>query len=259
MLAATNNLTNVRASSHDAVEVLREQIAPGSLDEVLVLFPDPWHKKRHHKRRLIQPPFVELIASRLRARRSFQTSYRLGTLRGADAGSAVRREGTVRAISRPPATGCRVPRNARPRASRSAARGWVTASGTWRSSVVSLGDRRAEIDLDETARDLRSAAGAGAPLQSGPHFGRMPGRFPFLQQPPLDLPRRPTCIAKQRPFARARRRRHREAASYSASGISWLREERGDFFFAASTDVSSASASITSPELPSDRQIGTCQ
>ena len=67
MLAATNNLTNVRASTHDAVEVLREQIAPGSLDEVLVLFPDPWHKKRHHKRRLIQPPFVELIASRLRA------------------------------------------------------------------------------------------------------------------------------------------------------------------------------------------------
>jgi tRNA (guanine-N7-)-methyltransferase len=66
LLAATNNLTNVRASSHDAVEVLREQIPQGSLDEVLVLFPDPWHKKRHHKRRLIQPPFIELIASRLR-------------------------------------------------------------------------------------------------------------------------------------------------------------------------------------------------
>jgi tRNA (guanine-N7-)-methyltransferase len=66
MLAATNKLTNVRASTHDAVEVLGEQIAPGTLDEVLVLFPDPWHKKRHHKRRLIQPPFVELIASRLR-------------------------------------------------------------------------------------------------------------------------------------------------------------------------------------------------
>jgi tRNA (guanine-N7-)-methyltransferase len=65
MLALTNNLTNLRASTHDAVEVLREQIAPGALDEVLVLFPDPWHKKRHHKRRLIQPPFVELIASRL--------------------------------------------------------------------------------------------------------------------------------------------------------------------------------------------------
>jgi tRNA (guanine-N7-)-methyltransferase len=66
MLAATNNLTNLRTSTHDAVEVLGEQIAAGSLDEVLVLFPDPWHKKRHHKRRLVQSPFVELIASRLR-------------------------------------------------------------------------------------------------------------------------------------------------------------------------------------------------
>jgi len=65
MLAATDNLANIRVSIHDAVEVLRDQIAPGALDEVLVLFPDPWHKKRHHKRRLIKPPFVELVASRL--------------------------------------------------------------------------------------------------------------------------------------------------------------------------------------------------
>jgi tRNA (guanine-N7-)-methyltransferase len=66
LLAQTNNLANVRVSTHDAVEVLREQIPPAALDEVLVLFPDPWHKKRHHKRRLIQPPLVELIASRLK-------------------------------------------------------------------------------------------------------------------------------------------------------------------------------------------------
>jgi tRNA (guanine-N7-)-methyltransferase len=66
MLAAANGSTNLRASQHDAVEVLRDQIAPASLDELLVLFPDPWHKKRHHKRRLIQPPFVELVASRLK-------------------------------------------------------------------------------------------------------------------------------------------------------------------------------------------------
>jgi tRNA (guanine-N7-)-methyltransferase len=66
LLATTQNLANVRVSTHDAVEVLHEQIAPASLDEVLVLFPDPWHKKRHHKRRLIQAPFVELVASRLR-------------------------------------------------------------------------------------------------------------------------------------------------------------------------------------------------
>ncbi len=66
MLAQRENLANVRASAHDAVEVLREQIPAGALDEVLVLFPDPWHKKRHHKRRLIQPPFVELVASRVK-------------------------------------------------------------------------------------------------------------------------------------------------------------------------------------------------
>jgi tRNA (guanine-N7-)-methyltransferase len=67
LLAQTHDLPNIRVSTHDAVEVLRDQIAPASLDEVLVLFPDPWHKKRHHKRRLIQPPFVELIASRMQA------------------------------------------------------------------------------------------------------------------------------------------------------------------------------------------------
>jgi tRNA (guanine-N7-)-methyltransferase len=66
MLAAGKQLANVRVSAHDAVEVLRDQLAPASLDEVLVLFPDPWHKKRHHKRRIIQAPFVELLASRLR-------------------------------------------------------------------------------------------------------------------------------------------------------------------------------------------------
>lgn len=59
-------LANLRVICHDAVEVLERHIAPGSLDEVLVLFPDPWHKKRHHKRRLIQPAFVDLLVSRLR-------------------------------------------------------------------------------------------------------------------------------------------------------------------------------------------------
>ena len=66
MKVAEHGLDNVRVSQHDAVEVLRQQIPEGSLDEILVLFPDPWHKKRHHKRRLIQPPFVALLATRLR-------------------------------------------------------------------------------------------------------------------------------------------------------------------------------------------------
>lgn len=68
MLAAeAAQLANVRIACHDAVEVFERQLAPGSLDEVLILFPDPWHKKRHHKRRLIQAPFVTLLASRMKA------------------------------------------------------------------------------------------------------------------------------------------------------------------------------------------------
>jgi tRNA (guanine-N7-)-methyltransferase len=59
-------LTNVRISCHDAVEMLEQQIPSQSLDEILVLFPDPWHKKRHHKRRLIQSPFVRTLADRLK-------------------------------------------------------------------------------------------------------------------------------------------------------------------------------------------------
>jgi tRNA (guanine-N7-)-methyltransferase len=56
---------NVRVIQHDAVEVLQHMIAPVSLAGVHIYFPDPWHKKRHNKRRLIQPPLVALIASRL--------------------------------------------------------------------------------------------------------------------------------------------------------------------------------------------------
>ena len=60
-------LENVRIVQHDAVEVLEHMLAPGSLAGVHVFFPDPWHKSRHHKRRLVQPPFVRLLASRLAA------------------------------------------------------------------------------------------------------------------------------------------------------------------------------------------------
>jgi tRNA (guanine-N7-)-methyltransferase len=58
-------LTNLRIIQHDAVEVLQQMVPPGGLDGVHVFFPDPWHKNRHNKRRLIQPPFVQLLASRL--------------------------------------------------------------------------------------------------------------------------------------------------------------------------------------------------
>ena len=60
-------LPHVRIICHDAVEVLTHQVAAQTLDELLILFPDPWPKKRHHKRRLVQAPFVELVADRLRA------------------------------------------------------------------------------------------------------------------------------------------------------------------------------------------------
>jgi tRNA (guanine-N7-)-methyltransferase len=59
-------LANVRVVRHDAVEVLREMIPLAALDGVHIFFPDPWPKKRHHKRRLVQPPFAALLASRLR-------------------------------------------------------------------------------------------------------------------------------------------------------------------------------------------------
>jgi tRNA (guanine-N7-)-methyltransferase len=59
-------LTNVRIVQHDAVEVVEHMLAPGCLAGIHVFFPDPWPKKRHHKRRLIQPAFLRLLASRLR-------------------------------------------------------------------------------------------------------------------------------------------------------------------------------------------------
>ncbi len=58
-------LANLRIVRHDAVEVLDHMIRPGSLAGVHIFFPDPWHKKRHHKRRLIQPPLVQALCARL--------------------------------------------------------------------------------------------------------------------------------------------------------------------------------------------------
>jgi tRNA (guanine-N7-)-methyltransferase len=59
-------LTNLRVIQHDAVEVLKHMIAPASLDGVHIFFPDPWHKKKHHKRRLIQPELVALLCEKLK-------------------------------------------------------------------------------------------------------------------------------------------------------------------------------------------------
>jgi tRNA (guanine-N7-)-methyltransferase len=61
------NLKNVRIIRHDAVEVLQQMIASAALDGVHLFFPDPWPKKRHHKRRLVQAPFTALVATRMKS------------------------------------------------------------------------------------------------------------------------------------------------------------------------------------------------
>jgi len=64
---AAHKVENVRVYNHDAIEVLRHCIAPATLDEVRIYFPDPWPKKRQQKRRLVQPEFAHLLATRVRA------------------------------------------------------------------------------------------------------------------------------------------------------------------------------------------------
>lgn len=66
MNAQVRALENMRVISHDAVDIIRHQIGPDSVDEFVIEFPDPWHKKRHHKRRLIQAGFVQLLCLRLK-------------------------------------------------------------------------------------------------------------------------------------------------------------------------------------------------
>ena len=62
----TQGLTNVRVYECDAIEVLNRCIADNSLDRLMLFFPDPWHKSRHHKRRIVQPEFAELVRSKLK-------------------------------------------------------------------------------------------------------------------------------------------------------------------------------------------------
>jgi tRNA (guanine-N7-)-methyltransferase len=64
-LIGEQDIKNLRLIQHDAVEVLNNMIADGSLAGVHIFFPDPWHKARHNKRRLIQPPFVKLLCDKL--------------------------------------------------------------------------------------------------------------------------------------------------------------------------------------------------
>ncbi len=61
-----SNITNLRVMQGDAVQVLENCFTDNILDRIQIFFPDPWHKKRHHKRRMIQPPFVEVLAQKLK-------------------------------------------------------------------------------------------------------------------------------------------------------------------------------------------------
>ena len=65
-LIETEHLNNIRIMQHDAVEVLRDMIADDTLDGVHIFFPDPWHKARHNKRRLIQAPFVAKLVQKIK-------------------------------------------------------------------------------------------------------------------------------------------------------------------------------------------------
>ncbi len=63
--AGERNIDNIRVMEHDAVEVLKNMVPDNSLHRLQLFFPDPWHKKRHHKRRIVQPEFVELVRKKL--------------------------------------------------------------------------------------------------------------------------------------------------------------------------------------------------
>ena len=63
--AVANKLTNIKVLKHDAVEVLKHMIPDGSLDKVQIFFPDPWPKKKHNKRRIVQPDFMNIITQKL--------------------------------------------------------------------------------------------------------------------------------------------------------------------------------------------------
>ena len=65
-LIEESGISNLRVMCHDAVEILKHQIADQSLDRLQLFFPDPWHKKKHHKRRIVQHEFVQLVAQKLK-------------------------------------------------------------------------------------------------------------------------------------------------------------------------------------------------
>lgn len=70
-LAHTQNINNIKVIQHDAIEVLKHQIADSSIQQVQLFFPDPWHKKRHQKRRIVNSAFISLIHQKLKTKGVF--------------------------------------------------------------------------------------------------------------------------------------------------------------------------------------------
>lgn len=70
-LVETSDCKNIRVSNHDAVEVIAQQIPDESINRFQLFFPDPWHKKKHHKRRIVKESFIQLIAAKLKAGGTF--------------------------------------------------------------------------------------------------------------------------------------------------------------------------------------------
>ena len=134
--AQEERLANLRIMCHDAVEVLERSIADESFDSILIFFPDPWHKKRHHKRRLIDTAFVELLAAKLKTGGVLRlaTDWQAYAEQMLRVGNACER---LRIVERGSHL-CRAPGvSRRRRDSSGAARAWATACGIWPTSKPS--------------------------------------------------------------------------------------------------------------------------
>ena len=146
-------LTNVRVIRHDAVDVVTHMLAPDSLAGIHVYFPDPWPKKRHHKRRLLQPAFVRLLASRLAPGGYLHaaTDWEEYAQEILATCSAEPRFGT------PPTASRRVPRGGRRPSSRRAGASSATASG-----ISCSGDASVVESTRSTPAPARTSAAAAA-------------------------------------------------------------------------------------------------
>ena len=165
--------TNVRFCSVDAVWSMQQLVSPASLAELWTFFPDPWHKTRHHKRRLVTPDFARLAASRLAPGGTLAAGHRLGGLRRADGRGARRRARlSTAAWSRAGTSG-------RSRGSSARASPPVARSPTWPTCAAEADLRRARLPPAGAARSwTRMCRGrrSTSPAGTRPRRSRTRGR-----------------------------------------------------------------------------------